>query len=338
MMQQFKKYIVFSVFALIGLTPALSLGQNSIIPILGGQRAGTSAFTFLKIGVGARAAGMGEAFVGIADDASALYWNPAGIAQTGGSTALLTHTAWPANINYEYLGYVQKVSHNIFLGVSSGFLYMDPMEITTEYNPHGTGEYFNYSDMVLGGTFAMRMTDRFSFGVTVKYAQEDLAGLKMGGTMLDLGTFYWTGFKSLRFSVALTNFGPEVSPNGTYTKPTIDGGVGTFKYASFSPPTVFRIGSAMNVVESGPHTLTASIQLNHPVDNAENFVVGGEYTFMKLLALRTGYKMNMDEGGLTFGAGLNIPMIGIQKLHFDYAYTDFGRLSSIHRFAIRIDL
>jgi len=338
MMQNIKRYIAVLSILLIGLAPVASQAQNSLIPILGGQRAGTSAFTFLKIGVGARAAGMGEAFVGISDDASALYWNPAGIAQTGGSTALLTHTSWPANINYEYMGYVQKFSHNIFLGVSAGFLYMDPMEITTEYNPHGTGEYFNYSDMVLGGTFAMRMTDRFSFGITVKYAQENLAGLTMGGTMLDLGTFYWTGFKSLRFSVALTNFGPEVAPNGSYTKPTIDGGTGTFKYSSFSPPTVFRIGSAMNVLEAGAHTLTASVQLNHPVDNAENMALGGEYTFMNLLSLRTGYKMNMDEGGLTFGAGLNIPMIGIRKLHFDYAYTDFGRLSSIHRFAIGIDL
>ncbi|MCF7804136.1 MAG: PorV/PorQ family protein [Candidatus Marinimicrobia bacterium] len=312
--------------------------QGNLFQVLGGQRAGTSSFPFLKIGVGARAAGMGEAFVGIADDASALYWNPAGIAQTGGAEFIGTHTAWPADINYEFLGYVQPVGRNIYLGASAGFLHMDPMEVRTVYNPHGTGEYFNYSDMVLGASFAMRMTDRFSFGVTLKHVQENLAGLIMDGQMLDLGTFYWTGFKSLRFSVALTNFGPQVAPAGTYEKPLIAGGTGEFKYSEFSPPTVFRIGSAMNLIETGAHVLTGSIQLNHPVDNAENFVAGGEYKFMDMLALRGGYKLNADEGGLAFGAGVEIPMIGMEKFRFDYAYTDFGRLTSVHRFAIGFEL
>ncbi|MBS1272443.1 MAG: hypothetical protein MAGBODY4_01588 [Candidatus Marinimicrobia bacterium] len=318
--------------------PEIGLAQNNLFQVLGGQRAGTSSFSFLKIGVGARSAGMSGAFVGMADDASALYWNPAGIAQSGGAELLMTHTSWPADISYEYLGYIQPFGRNMFLGASAGFLHMDPMEIRTEYKPHGTGEYFNYSDMVLGATFAMRMTDRFSFGVTLKHVQENLAGLILAGQMLDLGTFYWTGFKSLRFSVALTNFGPQVAPDGTFEKPVIDGGTAEFKYAEFSPPTVFRIGSAMNLIDSDYHTLTASAQLNHPVDNAENFVVGGEYLFLDYLALRSGYKMNADEGGLSFGAGLYIPMFGMETLKFDYAYTDFGRLTAVHRFAIGFDL
>jgi len=184
----------------------------------------------------------------------------------------------------------------------------------------------------------MKMTDRFSFGVTLKHVQEDLAGLTMAGQMIDLGTFYWTGYKSLRFCVALTNFGPQVRPGGSYTKPTIDGGEGTFSYAQYSPPTIFRIGSAMNFIDTKTNRFTGSIQLNHPVDNAENVVFGGEYTFMDILALRTGYKLNSDEGGLSFGAGLKIPMIGIRNFHFDYAYTDFGRLTSVHRFAVGLDL
>lgn len=329
---------LFFIVLMVCSVPVTGTAQTNLFQVLGGQRAGTSAFTFLKIGVGARAAGMGEAFVGISDDASALYWNPAGAAQVDGRKLLMTHTSWPADINYEYFGYVQPVTKYIYLGVSGGFLHMNPMEIRTEYKPHGTGEYFNYSDMALGATFAMRMTDRFSFGLSLKHVQENLAGLIMSGQMIDLGTFYWTGFKSLRFSVSLTNFGPQVAPPGTYEKPTIEGGTAEFEYTEFSPPTIFRIGSAMNIVENGPHVFTGSVQLNHPVDNAENFVFGGEYTFMNLLALRGGYKLNIDEGGLSLGAGLVIPMVGIRKVRFDYAFTEFGRLSNVHRFAIGLDL
>jgi len=336
-MKTLQTIIVSGLLILALLLPSWGYAQSNLFQVLGGQRAGTSAFTFLKIGVGARAAGMGEAFVGISDDASALYWNPAGAAQVNSRKALFTHTAWPADIDYEFFGYVHPVSENIFLGVSGGFLHMEPMEIRTEYKPHGTGEFFNYSDMSLAATFAMKMTDRFSFGVSLKHVQENLAGLTMSGQMLDLGTYYWTGFKTLRFSVSLTNFGPQVAPAGTYTKPTIEGGTGEFSYAEFSPPTIFRIGSAMNVVEYGPHVLTGSFQLNHPVDNAENFVFGGEYTFMNLVALRGGYKVNVDEGGLSFGGGLLIPMMGIEKLRFDYAFTEFGRLSNVHRFSIGMD-
>jgi hypothetical protein len=52
-----------------------------LFPTLGGQRVGISTAQFLKIGVGRRASAMGDAFVAISDDASALYWNPAGLVQ-----------------------------------------------------------------------------------------------------------------------------------------------------------------------------------------------------------------------------------------------------------------
>src|SRR2546426_4819186 len=76
---------------------------------LGDQRVGTSSGSFLRIGVGARATGLGESFVAVANDPSAIYWNPAGLASLQRSELLLSHIQWPADIRYEHVAWVLPV-------------------------------------------------------------------------------------------------------------------------------------------------------------------------------------------------------------------------------------
>ncbi len=300
---------------------------------LGGQRAGTSVFTFLKIGVGARALGMGNAGVSLSQDATSIYWNPAAAAQVGCCDLTVSHMNWFADIDYSYAGYIQGISDNIYVGLSAGALYMEPMEVTTEYQPYGSGEYFNYGDMFLGITFSHKMTDRFSYGLTIKYVQENLADLVMNNVLMDLGTFYWTGFKSLRFCVSLVNFGAQSRPAGTYTKPLQEGGKKESLYTLFSPPTEFRIGSAIDLFESSWRKTLLSIQLNHPVDNAENMVLGIEQSFYNTIALRAGIITNQSERSFSVGSGLNFK-VSNWNLSADYAWSDFGILGNIHNFQI----
>jgi len=73
---------------------------------LGGQRSGTSSGTFLKIGVGARAVGMGEAFVAVANDPTTIYWNPAGLGSLLRNEVEISHVSWPAQIHYEHMTWV----------------------------------------------------------------------------------------------------------------------------------------------------------------------------------------------------------------------------------------
>jgi len=167
----------------------------------------------------------------------------------------------------------------------------------------------------------------------VKYAEEHLAALKMGGWMIDLGTFYWTGFRSLRFAVSLVNFGQDMQPEGTYYKTTIDGNLKEEKYESFSPPTTFRVGSAMDVFSNETYNLTTSFQINHPVDNAENAVLGFEFGYMKYLLLRAGYRINYDEEKFTFGAGFIVP-VAETNLAMDYSFKDFNNLGTTHQFSL----
>ena len=314
-------------------------GQN-LFPILGGQRAGTSIFTFLKIGVSARAEGMGEAVVPLHQNASSIYYNPATIAQFSQTEISSTRVQWPADVTYDYFSMVTSLNLRHFLGLSAGILHMKPMLETTEYNPHGTGNYFIFQDRFIGLTYGSKMTDRFSFGLTLKYVTENLAGQTMSSTMIDMGTYYWTGYRSLRFSASLSHFGPQTKPEGTYTKRILDMDTGEeieieSEFELFSPPTVFRIGTAMEFFESERQSLTGSIQLNHPVDNAENISMGFEYSIFNSLFIRGGYKLNKEEVDYTFGLGMS-RNISKYILTVDYAYTHFQHLVAPNRFSVSL--
>jgi len=328
-----KKFFCYILILLINsLLTSVAFTQN-LFPLLGGQRIGTAAASFLKIDIGAQAAAMSGASVAMANDASSLYWNPAAAAQVDGNFLTISHINWPVDIQYEYLGYLHHIPKIGTFGVSCGMLHMADMEVTTAYHPTGTGEYFRYNDTFAALTFSMKMTDRFSFGVSAKYVEENLAGLRMGGWMVDLGTFYWTGFKNLRFAVSLVNFGPDLKPEGTHLQKTKEGEYTEEKYDSFSPPTTFRVGSAMDVYSTEQYQVTTSFQINHPVDNAENAVIGVDFGLLKHLHFRGGYRINYDEEKFTFGAGFIFNVMQT-NLVLDYAYKDFNNLSSTHQFTV----
>jgi hypothetical protein len=322
-------------YILIILVLILSSYSNAqLFPVLGGQRAGISTAQFLKIGVGGRAAALGESFVAISDDASALYWNPAGLAQFKSNQVIFSHNIWLVDINHDFLGAVYHLDSDNTFGISLTSLSMDKMPVTTEFAPFGNGEYFGFSDIALSVSYARRMTEQFSFGGTVKYIEETLDKLKMRGVMIDIGTYYRTGLGSTRFAVAVSNFGAELAPDGEVV---LVGKREKSEWQSFAPPTIFRIGFAFEPYQDDEHSVTTSIQLNHPNDNSENVSLGVEYSWNRMLFLRGGYKLNVDEQNYAFGAGLNVP-ISIAEFTFDYAFANFERLGSAHRFSIILGL
>ncbi len=312
--------------------------QNAF-PILGGQRVGTSVFTFLKIGVSARATGMSEAVVALNQDAASIYYNPAAVAQFAQTEFSASQIDWMADIKYDYVALTRHVYRRHYLGVSAGILHMEPMEETTEYLPQGTGNYFVFQDQFIGLTYGARMTDRFSFGLTVKHVKETLAEYAMDAVLLDLGTFYWTGYKDLRFSAALTHFGSQTKPDGYFSKFYLDNNTGeetvndSASFTEFSPPAMFRVGAAISLVDNDLHNLTMALQLNHPVDNSESIALGAEYTVFDILCLRGGYMLNRKEEDYSLGVGLLLP-VGKKKLRVDYAYTKYNYLSDPTRITI----
>ncbi len=318
------------IILLVLLTALAIESRAQLFPTLGGQRAGISTAQFLKIGVGGRASAMGDAFVAIANDASALYWNPAGLSLFPDNQLMVSHNEWVVDIKHDFIGAVYHLDGTNTFGVSLTSLRTDDMPVTTEFAPFGTGEYFSYSDMAIAVSYSRKMTEQFSFGGTVKYVEETLDKLKMRAVMIDLGTFYYTGLGSSRFAVAVTNFGNQMAPDGEVV---LWGGRKVSEWQSFSPPTMFRIGFAFEPYQNDEHMVTTSIQLNHPNDNSENVSLGAEYKWKSLLFLRGGYKFNVDEQDFTFGAGVNVPL-SIANFTLDYAYSNFTKLGTAHRFSI----
>lgn len=324
------KYIITIVLILITFSDI----KPQLFPVLGGQRAGISTAQFLKIGVGGRATAMGDAFVAVANDVSALYWNPAGLTQFSDNQIIFSHNQWVVDINHDFVGAVYHLDDANSFGVSLTALTMDEMKVTTEYAPFGTGEYFGFSDVGISVSYSRKMTDQFSFGGTVRYIEETLDKLKMRGFMIDLGTYYWTGLGSTRFAVTVSNFGNDLAPDGEVV---LVGNRTKSEWQSFSPPTMFRIGFAFEPYEDEQHRVTTSIQLNHPNDNSENVSLGAEYAWNKMFFARGGYKFNVEEQNYSFGAGVNVP-ISIANVSVDYAFANFSRLGSAHRFSIILGL
>lgn len=319
----------------------ISGAEAQLVPNLGGQRAGISAFQSLKLGIGARGTAMGESFVAVVNDVSSLYWNPASLVEMKDNQVIASHTEYVIDIKHEFFGVGYRLNDQSSLGLAFSSLHMDDMEITTETQPFGTGRYFTFGDITMAVTYSMKMTDQFSFGTTVRYARETLGPVKMHSVMVDLGTLYWTGLGSARFAVAISNFGADVAPTGSLTQ---SNGVEATSFQSFSLPTVFRLGFAMEAFEDEHSRITTSLQLNHPNDNAENFRLGAEYAFQNTFFVRAGVKRTIgqplfgaDETSsedVSLGAGFAVTIPSLSKINADYAFSRFSELGSIHRFSL----
>jgi hypothetical protein len=331
--------IIFAI-VLVGMLLSAQAGFSQLLPNLGGQRVGISAYQFLKINVGARGAALGESFIALANDASSLYWNPAGMTQFSQTEFMAAHTIYVLDIKHEFFGGVYHLSANDAVGLSAIALTTPDMQVTTETQPFGTGKYFSYGDYAFGLSYGRRMTDQFSFGTTVRYIDEVLGDVKMDGITVDLGTYYWTGIGSTRFAVVITNFGTDVAPSGTAKQ---SNGNEVTSFQSFAPPTEFKIGFAWDPYVAEQQKTSVSLALVHPNDNVENFNLGVEYKWQEWLSLRGSIRRAIGEqllgadqtgsGDFTIGMGLGAPVNG-SWLNFDYAFTDYNLLGSIHRLSV----
>jgi hypothetical protein len=273
---------------------------------------GTSGAQFLKISVG-RGAAMGEAFVAIADDASATYWNPSGLGRITERQITLQHNEWLADIRHEYLAIVLPLGGFGTAGVSVTALTMGEMEITDVDDPNtstredtGTGTYFNASDFAVAFSFGRMFTDRLAAGLSVKAVQEMIYELSASGIAADFGIHYDTGFKGLRIAAAMSNFGADITFAGRQLDeakdPYPDSPIDydevpmAFKTNPFPLPLMFRFGLAFEPIQTEGSRFTVALDLNHPNDNYETINIGLEYGYLNTLFLRTGYKvyLNMD--------------------------------------------
>lgn len=341
------KRFIFSLSVLAALTSfssAFAQGETDV------SKVGITAAPFLTIGVGSRAIGMGGAFVATANDASALYWNPAGLARLERSELLLVHTRWLAETDFNFAGVVLPLGEFGTLGGSITSLTMGDMAVRTIERPEGTGELFSAADLAIAITYSRRLTDRFTIGINAKYVNQRIWHESASGFALDLGTLFVTGFRGLRIGATLTNFGTDMRMEGKDLlvfhdlDPTISGNnervPSNIETQSWALPLNFQFGLAMEIFRNEQHRLTIAADALHPSDNTESVNLGGEYALQENFFLRGGYRdlfLRDGEQTFTIGGGAAVRFLGNVRWKFDYAYADFGRLENEQRFSVAVE-
>lgn len=301
---------------------------GSIIRLFGEENVGTTSGLFLRIPVGARAVAMGKAYSALADDASAPYWNPAGVVRTPGlRNFYASHVEYTAGIDLDYFA-AHRRGQNYGMGVMFGALRSGDILRTDEYHPNGTGSTFNANQMFVGFTLARAMTDRFSIGGTVKYFQENLDQFQIQSVLTDLGIFYYLGWGDTRVGFSVRNFGNDMKPGGSPSDLSQASSLIT-DFQSFPAPTVGAFGAARTWALGKEVNLVTAMDFSHPSDYQEAFCFGTELALRDMIFLRGGFETSRDEGGMSGGFGLKTTRHGF-LLRVDYAYNDLGTFGGIH--------
>lgn len=307
------------------------------------DKVGTSAAPFLGINIGGAATAMGGAYVSMASDASALYWNPGAISRLGHSQINFTHTQWFVNTDYNWAGIILNLKGVAAVGFNLGILDYGEEEVTTVQQPEGTGERWSAQDLYGAISYAHNLTDRFSIGASAKFIQQKIYNESATGYAMDIGLLYITRFHGMRLGMSICNFGTDMKldgkdlvrsydldPNNLGNNPNI----GTnLKTVSWPIPLFYRVGASMDILSMGESALMLSTDAVIPSDNSTIMNVGGEFNWNQLFFLRAGYKSLMREDtqeGLTAGVGIKYLIPGLGRVSFDYAYNDFGLLEEIH--------
>lgn len=321
----------------------------SLSCLFGQSKVGSTAAPFLNVAIGARPISMGGAFTATANDVSALYWNPAGIARIAGNEAMFTYSNWFADINYNWSGATLNLEGMGTVGLSVTYLDYGSMEITTLSEQDGTGQNFDAKDLSMALTYAYNLTDKFSIGGSAKYIQQRIWNSSASSIAFDLGILYFSDIYGLRIGASINNFGSDMRLDGkdllvlydidSQIEGNNDQILARLRTDSYPLPLVFRIGLAADVLNIDDHVITIGVDALHPNDNDEYLNVGLEYTLYDLVSLRGGYKslfLNNSEEGLTLGFGIKYDFAPSLGFYFDYAYQEFGILDNTQHFTIGI--
>jgi len=306
---------------------------------------GTAGAQFLQIPIGARNSALGSAVVGLTDDASAMFYNPAGIANVKSTSVHLSFFNWLKYFDVNAVAVAKNFEGLGVIGFNLISFTMEKMEITTELEPNGTGRFFDAQDLAIGVSYARNLTDKFRFGISAKYIYQRIWNETTNGVTFDVGTQYSLDFQNLTIAMSMTNFGPDLNLTGPDLNVVHDRNT-NFPLNRLTParlstedyplPLHFQVGIALDLFSSEFFKAKSAIDVSHPNDNRERVHIGLETIFFDRLAFRAGYKFNYDDENLTLGGGVNT-FISNYRVLFDYAYSSFKILPDVHRISIGLE-
>jgi len=282
---------------------ALAAALLVVLALPGGAAAATgdTGFAFLKLGVGARPMAMGGAYVAIADDPTAVSWNPAGLAGLSGTRVTAAHDSWIQDFREEYAGVTSQLGRGAIGFGFTGF-YTSQFDARDE-----TGQIigqFGFNDIAMSAGYGMRLGKGLDAGLTGSYVHEMIDQETASTFSMNLGLLYAVKQTGLTFGGAVQNLGGDAS----------------FITETFSLPLTYSLGGAFghDVMKGNGHaTLTAEYRQAKSDDG--HFNMGAEYTYKRTVSLRGGYKTGYDDQQWSVGLGVSHSWYA-----FDYALVPFS--------------
>ena len=328
----------------VGFLASIGLAKPSDV-LAQGLTLAKYANDFLDIGVGGRALGMGSAYTAVANDVTAGYWNPAGLARIKFPEIMLMHDQRYADaVSFNYGAGAMSLSKTETVGLSLIVLNVSGIPNTLnaliDYNHNGifdSGDRLDYSkitffsatDVALIGSYAKRASDNFSYGANVKFIRRSIGSTYGTGIGFDVGALY-TPFRNFNLGANLQNATTTVVAWTTGT-------------TEVSPPTL-ATGASYDL-SIGPVGVTPALDLLFNADNlgasstvhlgplSADVRAGAEVSYKNVIAIRAGYN---EVKQFTVGAGIHLP-----KLEIDYSFARFaysGSLGDTHRISLELIL
>jgi len=334
------------------------------------NRNGTTSMNFLEIDIGSAGSSLGGAYVSVVDDASACFWNPAGLTGSQKSNMTFVYEPWLLDMEHYFIAIASKIGNLGHLGYSINYMNYGEEEVTTVSHPDGTGEYYSSNEYSLSISYAKRIVDWFSFGTSLKYLSSNIWHLNANAAAVDLGVLINTKFfakgddrnTGMRIGMSISNFGTQVKYDGIDLLNSIDisddygnfeNVPGQYKMSSWELPLIFRIGTSLSPINNSSRKLQISADMLHPNNNAESLNFGLEYTekfrniseiYIRLgtkriqnTALESGKSVKLYELEDTYGLGLKLKIQNFNAIKIDYCYKKIGILGRIHLYTIGIE-
>ncbi len=276
--------------------------------------AGSSAAQFLKMGAGARAAAMGNAYTAVADDVTAGYWNPAGLSQISGSEISVMHNEGLVDTAYEYFGAATKLNKS---AVAVNVYSMDYGSIDAYSNTNVKTGTFDAGSMAGSLSYSTLVGQSLRWGASAKYVKESIDDENATSMAADFGVLYNAG--TYKIGATIQNLG------------------GKMKFVQEESSLPQRVSAGLSRMFKAGKVL-AAFDVSKYNDNDLTYHAGLDYQVASALALRGGYETTpgnqLDVDGLTglsAGVGLHLGAFDI-----DYAFRPFGDLGDTHRISLLI--
>ena len=286
---------------------------------------GESGGQFLRVGVGARGPAMGGAFSAIADDASAIYWNPSGLAQLQKREVSLSYNKYFEDTAAQFVAYAHPTEGNGTFAGSVRLMGVDDIEkrsITGGDADTADLGSFDTQDMAVTFGWANKLGmwgGNLNYGASLKYVSSDLNTDKAQTGAVDLGLLYHLNedASGLGLSFAVLNLGGELK----------------FKDEGDPLPLNLKPGAVYRCDFERWGRLNAAIDADMLVNDGLLFVQPGlEWWPREMFALRTGYQFGRDDdAGSGFAAGMGI---NVHNISIDYAFVPYGELGDTHRMSL----